>query len=306
MAMGVLLGVCTLLTISKIVHEPSASTVDGGNGLQIAEAPTILGALRFGNKSLVRGSRYPDDHDLTLQNPNAHATRIAAQVPVHAVQRAQTRVDLFDNGLEFIDTSNLPGLARVASKLARSASLSEQDRDIVVSAFSFHCLPIHRGHLLVLHVAPAGLALRFVGPGGEGQFDPDLATLPTWQPLAHADQDVHGEPIHTLMGGLAPLVFHPLSPLQLLNIWLPTQQLVCQPLVVMDLASLDAARSRHQYHIYARDDLGERLNDCWAFSHDDSQRWFSLGDAWCVPNLFAMATKTEFRRSCCATTGTHR
>lgn len=290
--MEVLLGLSALLVISEIISEPSGSALDGELDLRIAEAPTILGALRFGNRSLVRGSRYPDDHDLTLQNPNAHGTRIAAQLPIHAVQRVQTQIDLFDNGLEFIDTSKLPGLAQVTNKLSSSVSLSDQDRDEVVSAFGLHRLLIHRGQLLVLHVAPAGLALRFVGPGGEGQFDPNLAALPTWQPLAHADQDVYGEPIRTLMGGLAPLVFHSLSPLQLLNIWLPTQQLVCQPLVAMDLASLDAERSRHQYHIYARDDLGERLNDCWAFSHDDSQRWFSLGDAWCVPKLVVVVSKT--------------
>ena len=49
----------------------------------------------------------------------------------------------------------------------------------------------------------------------------------------------------------------------------------------MDLTSLDTERSRHQYHIYANDSLGERLNDCWAFTHDESQHWFSLlGEEW--------------------------
>ena len=142
--------------------------------------------------------------------------------------------------------SMLPGLAQTTNQLAGAADLSEQGRQAVVSAFSLRRLSIRSGHLLVLYVAPAGLSLRLVGPGGEGQFDPELTALPAWQPLAHGDQNAHGEPIRTLMGGLAPLAFHPLSPLQLLNIWLPAQPLVCQPLVAMDLASLDAERSRHQ------------------------------------------------------------
>eukprot|EP01043_Picozoa_sp_COSAG02_P000198 COSAG02_NODE_4_length_69935_cov_46.806590_6_plen_341_part_00 len=282
------------LVLATVVHVELAGSSRAG-GL-LGEATTILGSVRFGNRSLVRGSRYPDDHDLTLQNPNTHATRVAVQLPLRVVRRADTHVDLFETGVEYVDVSALPGLAEIAENSAAAVRLSDQDRQNVVSAFSLHWLSIRRGNLLVLHVAPAGLALRFVGPGGEGQFDPDLAALPTWQPLAHGDQNINGEPIRTLMGGFAPLVFHSWSPLHLLNIWLPTQQLVCQPLVAMDLTSLDVKISRHQYHIYAKDDLGERLNDCWAFSHDDAQQWLSLGDAWCVPALIAFVGSSTHSR----------
>jgi hypothetical protein len=100
--MGLLLAGVLLTMAGGVELAGSAASLGGG----LTEAPTIPGAVRFGNRSLVRGLRYPDDHDATLKNPNAHATRVAVQLPLHAVQRALVQVDLFENGLEYVDVGS--------------------------------------------------------------------------------------------------------------------------------------------------------------------------------------------------------
>eukprot|EP00746_Dinoflagellata_sp_MGD_P049052 gnl/MRDRNA2_/MRDRNA2_222096_c0_seq1.p1 gnl/MRDRNA2_/MRDRNA2_222096_c0~~gnl/MRDRNA2_/MRDRNA2_222096_c0_seq1.p1 ORF type:complete len:299 (-),score=26.04 gnl/MRDRNA2_/MRDRNA2_222096_c0_seq1:39-878(-) len=97
----------------------------------------------------------------------------------------------------------------------------------------------------------------------------------SWNPMTHGDQNVHGYPLNTLLLGFAPFLFHwDYSPVLLLNLWIPVQAVKCQPLILMDIATLAASNKLH-YHIYAKDEmLGERLNDCWTFTHNVSQRWW--------------------------------
>ena len=80
--------------------------------------------------------------------------------------------------------------------------------------------------------------------------------------LNSRSQSVHGQPLRALLYGLAPLLFAPYSPLVLLNVWMPAQRVVAQPLVIMDTGTLNASDQLH-YHIHASDRLGSRLNDCW-------------------------------------------
>ena len=137
--------------------------------------------------------------------------------------------NLFATGVAFVDVSALPGLAEITAALAATGGITQDRKDAAATAFSGARLGLGdgRGELLVLHVAnTAGLTLRFVGPGGEGQFDESLTGegVGPFFPIAHSDQNIHGEPIRSVMGGLAPLLFHPSSPIQLLNVWLPAQR----------------------------------------------------------------------------------
>ena len=256
----------------------------------------------FGNASLVdrsirggRGeSRYPDDHSPNHpSNPNRHSSRVGHRVALHDIDRlpaGERPPQLVGHGLEFIDVhdgrTNLQEALERAANASRTGlqarlGVSDGDWATIRDAFTFRSawLPQSKARLFFLHVAPAGMISRLVGPA-ESFVNPESDR---WFPLAHADQDIHGHPIRGILRGFAPYLFHRRwSPLVLLNIWMPAQRLSCQPLVLMDTSTLDERVHRHKYHIFARDDLGARLNDCLTFTHDDAspsrQRWLSKAD----------------------------
>jgi hypothetical protein len=101
----------------------------------------------------------------------------------------------------------------------------------------------------------------------------------------HADQDVAGTPLRQMMHGAAPWLFHheapdsqnAYSPLFLLNLWIPLEQ-VTRPLCLMDRRSLD--RRSHQLRFGLKVDSflkrgGDRaINHIWSFLHESTQRWY--------------------------------
>ena len=101
----------------------------------------------------------------------------------------------------------------------------------------------------------------------------------------HGDQDVRGTPLRQIMRGFAPTMFNHRtpdgsnrwSPLALVNLWIPLQQ-ITRPLALMDRRTLNARKHQLRYALPTdtfldrREDM--RLNDIWAFLHDDDQRWY--------------------------------
>ena len=236
--------------------------------------------IEFADPLLARGGVYPDDFNLTAPNPNAHSTAVRHRVLLVPHDHEAQEPTLRSSGLQFADLNHLPGLSALLSRLAHATArtgserLDDEQVHAVRHAFQLSHIPLPGatwlggGGLGVLHAAPAGIIARSVGPGVNfidsgsrreraGQY---------WRPMAHADQQVHGEPLRSLLGGLAPLLFASYSPLVLLNVWTPAQRVHAQPLVVMDTRTLNAS-DRLTYHIHASDPwIGTRLNDVWVRS----------------------------------------
>jgi hypothetical protein len=101
----------------------------------------------------------------------------------------------------------------------------------------------------------------------------------------HADQDVRGTPLRQLLHGAAPWLFrheapdsrNRWSPLFLLNLWIPLQQ-VTRPLALMDGRSLDRRTHQLRYGLptdgFLDREADRRINDIWTFLHDASQQWY--------------------------------
>ena len=247
-----------------------------------AHANAMKSFVEMANAELAQNGIYPDDFNLSAPNVNAHSTAVRQRVDLllHDELSLDEQPTLAEGGLQFADVNHLPGLPELLSKLARSMSrtgserLDDEQVHAVRHAFQLSHIPLPGatwlggGGLGVLHAAPAGIIARSVGPGVNfidsgsrreraGQY---------WRPMAHADQQVHGEPLRSLLSGLAPLLFASYSPLVLLNVWTPAQRVHAQPLVVMDTRTLNAS-DRLTYHIHASDPwIGTRLNDVWVRS----------------------------------------
>lgn len=149
--------------------------------------------------------------------------------------------------------------------------------------------PLAHGKCLrVLQVATEGLIMRKGGPNGL-QLDQSVAVgemngHDVAQSI-HGDQDVRGTPLKQMMRGFAPWLFrhqtpdggNRISPLVLVNLWIPLQQ-VTRPLALMDRRTLNARAHQLRYALPTETFLERsqdmRCNDIWAFLHDDAQRWY--------------------------------
>jgi hypothetical protein len=137
-------------------------------------------------------------------------------------------------------------------------------------------------------VAPEGLIMRTGGPNGlkvdpgleMGQMNGHDVAL-----AIHGDQDVRGTPLKQMMRGFAPFMFrhqtpdggNRLSPLVLVNVWIPLQQ-ITRPLTLMDRRTLNAREHQLRYALPTDTFLDRsedmKFNDIWAFMHDDAQQWY--------------------------------
>jgi hypothetical protein len=251
----------------------------------------LTAVMRFPDPVLAMDGRYPDDFNLSLPNPNAHSTAVLERVVVDLHDRQRPAPTLAGAGVEFVDLRHLPGLTDLLHNLVHEAGIGSmrlQPSRVAAlhHAFLLRSVQLHSpsawqsGWLLFLHAEPSGMFSRFVGPGG--QFLEEDTVGSSFIPFVHGDQNVHGSPIQELFWGAAPaLLSRTWSPLRLLNVWMPAQRVVAQPLVLMDDSTLNESASRLEYHIYANDGLGERLNDCWTYLFDArTQRWLTHGLPW--------------------------
>lgn len=149
--------------------------------------------------------------------------------------------------------------------------------------------PLSHGRCLkMLNIAPEGLIMRKGGPNGL-KIDPEIELGEmNGHDVAlavHGDQDVRGTPLKQIMHGFAPWMFrhqtpdgsNRLSPLVLVNLWIPLQQ-ITRPLALMDRRTLNAREHQLRYALPTdtfldrADDM--RVNDIWAFLHDAAQQWY--------------------------------
>ncbi|MDP3967661.1 MAG: hypothetical protein Q8Q02_05225 [Nocardioides sp.] len=210
---------------------------------------------------------------------------------------------LDEAGFAIGDLPDRRGLHDTLGGVLHDQRMTPDDEAAIRHALSRARLRLRDGtQLLILHVAPEGLLFRSEGPAGlDVHKGADDEIRHGGAVNVHADQDVLGTPIRQLMRGHAPRLlrhdapdsFNRRSPLMLVNLWLPLQQLT-RPLTLMDSASLDRRRHQCRYRLPTEGILnrsGQRaVNDIWAFLHDEAQEWYfhselGLGHAYVFDTL---------------------
>lgn len=196
-------------------------------------------------------------------------------------------------GFETIDLSGIAPLQALLAQIRAAAAITPEQGRALRRYLRGRVFPLSEGKCLrMLNIAPEGLIMRTGGPNGL-KVDPDSQmTDMNGHDVAvsvHGDQDVRGTPLKQIMRGRAPwLLRHQtpdgsnlLSPLMLVNLWIPLQQ-ITRPLTFMDRRTLDAREHQLRYALPTdafldrSDDM--RMNDIWAFLHDDRQQWYFHSD----------------------------
>jgi hypothetical protein len=192
-------------------------------------------------------------------------------------------------GFEPISLARSDSLQTLLAQVRQAGEISTEQARQLRRQLRGRVFPMSQGKCLkMLHVAPEGLIMRKGGPNGL-KVDPDIemgemnghdAAM-----AIHGDQDVRGTPLKQMMRGFAPWMFrhqtpdgsNRLSPLVLVNLWIPLQQ-VTRPLTLMDRRTLNARDHQLRYALPTDTFLDRtedmRENDIWSFLHDDAQQWY--------------------------------
>jgi hypothetical protein len=201
----------------------------------------------------------------------------------------QPTPDLRGMGFETIDLASREALQAQLAEIREAGEISEGQARQLRRLLRGSVFPLSRGKCLkMLYIAPEGLVMRKGGPNGL-KVDPDIEmTDMNHHDVAravHGDQDVRGTPLKQMMRGYAPWMFrhetpdgsNRWSPLVLVNLWIPLQQ-ITRPLTLMDRRTMNAREQQLRYALPTESFLDRsddmRLNDIWAFLHDDAQRWY--------------------------------
>lgn len=196
-------------------------------------------------------------------------------------------------GFESIDLSGIAPLQALLAQIRAAAAITPEQGRALRRHLRGRVFPLSEGKCLrMLNIAPEGLIMRTGGPNGLKVDPQSQMTDMNGHDVAvsvHGDQDVRGTPLKQIMRGRAPwLLRHQtpdgsnlLSPLMLVNLWIPLQQ-ITRPLTFMDRRTLDAREHQLRYALPTDAFLDRseemRMNDIWAFLHDDRQQWYFHSD----------------------------
>jgi len=198
-----------------------------------------------------------------------------------------------ENGFCHVDLSSVPRLSAVLERARLAGEINEKDAKLVRRLLRGVSLPLVDGRRIrILFIASEGFIMRQGGPNGLRITDTATALGMNNHDAAvsvHADQDIHGTPVKQILRGAAPWLFrhnsptaaNEKSPIFLLNLWIPLQQ-VTRPLALMDKRSLD--RRAHQLRYALPTDAfferppDRRVNDIWTFLHHPEQSWYFTED----------------------------
>lgn len=202
-------------------------------------------------------------------------------------------LDLDKMGFDSIDLSPLLQLQTVLEGIRRASHISTSDASALRRLLSKRSFKLSNGkRLRLLFIAPEGLIMRQAGPNGLTISPAEEMTEMNGHDGAvaiHGDQDVYGTPLRQMMKGMAPYLFrhqtpdgkNRLSPVCLVNLWIPLQQ-ITRPLTLMDRRTLDNRRHQLRYALPTDNFLNRdeecRVNDIWAFLHDEHQQWYCHSD----------------------------
>jgi hypothetical protein len=200
--------------------------------------------------------------------------------------------DLVRLGFDVVDLAPFAELQEALECVRAAGRITDADARRVRRGLTGASLRLSDGSTLrLLAIASEGLIMRNAGPNGtsvttgprSGMNGHDAATA------VHADQDVKGTPLRQILRGAAPWLFrydtpdarNGWSPLMLLNLWIPLQQ-ITRPLVLMDKRTLDRRAHQLRYGLptdsFLERDEDQRTNDIWTFLPDAGQRWYFSSD----------------------------
>lgn len=202
-------------------------------------------------------------------------------------------LDLEEMGFDSIDLSNLARLQSTLEGVRQAGWVTRADASAIRREMKGRSFTLSGGkRLRLLFIAPEGFIMRKAGPNGL-KVDPDteMSEMNNHDGAltVHADQDVRGTPLRQMMRGAAPWIFrhrspdsvNKRSPILLVNLWIPLQQ-ISRPLTLMDRRTLDNRQHQLCYALptdsFLDRDESRRVNDIWAFLHDDAQQWYFNSD----------------------------
>ena len=239
------------------------------------------------NRGLKRATTRPLDAQFTRQFEHRNVTVRDWSAPEYA------QLNLRKMGFDCIDLSPIQSLQTLLGQVRQAGEISPQQARQLRWELSGKVFPLSGGGCLkLLFIAAEGLILRSGGPNGL-KIDPDLKPGEmNGHDVAlaiHGDQDVRGTPLKQMMRGFAPWLFrhqtpdgsNKASPVTLVNLWLPLQQ-ITRPLTLMDRRTLNAREQQLRYGLPTESFLDRRedmrTNDIWSFLYDDAQQWYFHSD----------------------------
>jgi len=196
--------------------------------------------------------------------------------------------DLVRHGFDVIDLACAADAQQTLESVRVAGHVTREDARAIRRGLTGTSYRLSDGSTLrILFVAPEGFIMRKAGPNGlsvtrdamSGMNDHDAAAT------VHADQDVKGTPLRRMMRGAAPWLFrhdtpdarNRWSPLMLLNLWIPLQQ-ITRPLALMDKRTLDRRKHQLRYGLptdaFLDRSKDQSVNDIWKFLYDEQQRWY--------------------------------
>lgn len=239
----------------------------------------------------------PDDRGTDLLRANIHDLDAPVDERTFDVRACRVRdcseleafsPDLIEHGFAHVDLEPLEGLQAALERVRASAELGDEDIARIRHELGGASLPLGGGkRLRIVHIAREGFFMRRAGPNGMKLGPEGEASGHHHEPAraVHIDQDVDGTPLRQLLRGTAPWLFHHdspahanhRSPLHVLNLWIPLDQ-VTAPLALLDRNTLDRRAHQVRYGL-PTDTFLERsedrsVNDIWTLLYDDGQDWY--------------------------------
>ena len=270
----------------------------------LSTAPSVTAPLGFvlpDNVLAPRDGR-PGHRARTVSEPVESKDLDAQPCDIEDLDASGRVATLTAHGFESMRLPDRRGLHDRLSSVRAESRMDDADVGAVRRSLTGARLRSADGsRLLIVHVAGEGVIFRCAGPDGIDLGGRGLMVDHGGAAVVHADQDALGRPFHHLTRGWGHRLFrhesidsaNRRSPLLLVNLWMPLQQ-VTQPLALMDTRTLDRSRDQLHYELPTEGildrDAEHAQNDIWWFRHDPSQRWafrsaMGLGDAWVFDTL---------------------
>lgn len=209
---------------------------------------------------------------------------------VHDLAAADALTPSLDTtGFDTIDLSSLADLQNLLQGIGKANTITHDQIKRIHRSLLGKSFRLSNGKKLrVLFVAGEGTILRKAGPNGmKINVDEPITDINGHDgaQAVHGDQDVRGTPVRQILKGAAPWVFrheapdgfNRRSPLFLLNLWIPLQQ-ITRPLVLMDERTLDRKKHQLRYALptawFLDRPEDRQVNDIWTYLHDPGQQWY--------------------------------
>ncbi len=209
---------------------------------------------------------------------------------VHDLAAADARMPSLDTtGFDTIDLSSLALLQNLLQGIGKANTITHDQIKRIHRMLLGKSFRLSNGKTLrILFVAGEGTILRKAGPNAlKINVDEPITDINGHDgaQAVHGDQDVRGTPVRQMLKGAAPWIFrheapdgfNRRSPLFLLNLWIPLQQ-ITRPLVLMDERTLDRKKHQLRYALptawFLDRPEDRQMNDIWTYLHDPAQQWY--------------------------------